>query len=48
MYTVFLFAYSQVADIPISHPSASKQHAVIQYRQVIEKNEFGDTKTRIK
>jgi hypothetical protein len=38
----------QVADIPISHPSASKQHAVIQYRQVVEKSEFGDTKTRIK
>ncbi|GHJ88598.1 hypothetical protein NliqN6_5000 [Naganishia liquefaciens] len=37
-----------VSDIPIAHPSASKQHAVIQYRQITEKNEFGDTKTMIK
>lgn len=25
-------------DIPIDHPSASKQHAVLQFRQVIPKN----------
>ncbi|KAJ9124020.1 hypothetical protein QFC22_000812 [Naganishia vaughanmartiniae] len=37
-----------VSDIPIDHPSASKQHAVIQYRQIIDRNEFGDTKTTIK
>jgi smad nuclear-interacting protein 1 len=37
-----------VSDIPISHPSASKQHAVIQFRQTTERNEFGDTKTAIK
>ncbi|BGP58350.1 hypothetical protein JCM8202_002893 [Rhodotorula sphaerocarpa] len=33
-----------VADIPVDHPSASKQHAVLQFRQVVERNEFGDTK----
>lgn len=37
-----------VADIPIDHPSASKQHAVIQYRNIIEKNDFGDEKRAIK
>lgn len=37
-----------VADIPIEHPSASKQHAVIQFRQVREKNEFGDVKSLTK
>ncbi|WFD32721.1 hypothetical protein MSPP1_003771 [Malassezia sp. CBS 17886] len=33
-----------VADIPIEHPSCSKQHAVIQFRQVTNKNEFGDVR----
>ncbi|PFH53894.1 hypothetical protein AMATHDRAFT_53539 [Amanita thiersii Skay4041] len=37
-----------VADIAIDHPSCSKQHAVIQYRLIQEKNEFGDTKATIK
>lgn len=37
-----------VADVPIDHPSASKQHAVIQYRNIIERNEFGDEKRTIK
>lgn len=31
-----------VADIPVDHPSCSKQHAVIQFRSVAKKNEFGD------
>lgn len=39
---------SQVADIPVDHPSTSKQHAVLQFRQVVERNEFGDTKSRTK
>ncbi|ORY76220.1 SMAD/FHA domain-containing protein [Leucosporidium creatinivorum] len=34
-----------VVDIPIDHPSTSKQHAVLQFRQVVERNEFGDTKS---
>ncbi|KAI9634006.1 SMAD/FHA domain-containing protein, partial [Dioszegia hungarica] len=37
-----------VTDIPIAHPSCSKQHAVIQYRQITEKNEYGDATTSIK
>lgn len=27
-----------IVDIPIDHPSASKQHAVLQFRQVLPKN----------
>ncbi|KAJ3117215.1 Smad nuclear-interacting protein 1 [Phlyctochytrium bullatum] len=30
-----LLKYRVVADIPIDHPSCSKQHAVIQFRQVL-------------
>ncbi|GAA6055047.1 Pre-mRNA leakage protein 1 [Rhodotorula toruloides] len=37
-----------VADIPVDHPSTSKQHAVLQFRQVVERNEFGDTKSLTK
>lgn len=37
-----------VTDIPIAHPSCSKQHAAIQYRQISEKNEFGDVTTSVK
>jgi smad nuclear-interacting protein 1 len=37
-----------VADISIDHPSCSKQHAVIQYRHVNEKDEFGGSKGVIK
>ncbi|KAN0087572.1 SMAD/FHA domain containing protein [Tylopilus felleus] len=37
-----------VADIFIEHPSCSKQHAVIQHRQVQEKDEFGGIKAIIK
>jgi smad nuclear-interacting protein 1 len=33
-----------VADIPVDHPSCSKQHAVIQYRHVQERDEFGGSK----
>ncbi|OCF38185.1 smad nuclear-interacting protein 1 [Kwoniella heveanensis BCC8398] len=37
-----------VTDIPIAHPSCSKQHAAIQYRQISEKNEYGDVTTSVK
>lgn len=37
-----------MTDIPIAHPSCSKQHAVIQYRQIQEKNEYGDVTTTVK
>lgn len=30
------------ADIPVEHPSCSKQHAVIQFRLVTKRNEFGE------
>lgn len=31
-----------VADIPIDHPSCSKQHAVFQFRYTVKKNEWGE------
>lgn len=37
-----------VADIPVDHQSCSKQHAAIQHRQIVEKNEFGDIKKTTK
>lgn len=36
-----------VVDIPLDHESCSKQHAVVQFRQIISTNEFGDKKKRI-
>ncbi|KAJ1033989.1 hypothetical protein NDA18_000863 [Ustilago nuda] len=36
-----------VVDIPLDHESCSKQHAVLQFRQTITTNEFGDKKKRI-
>ncbi|QRV87656.1 smad nuclear interacting protein [Ceratobasidium sp. AG-Ba] len=37
-----------VCDIPIEHPSCSKQHAVIQFRQVQVKDEYGVSKPFVK
>ncbi|WWC71976.1 uncharacterized protein I206_105935 [Kwoniella pini CBS 10737] len=37
-----------ITDIPIAHPSCSKQHSAIQYRQISEKNEYGDVTTAVK
>lgn len=37
-----------VVDVPLDHPSCSKQHAVIQFRLTIEKNEFGDEKRSVR
>jgi len=37
-----------VVDIPLDHPSCSKQHAVIQHRSIPEKDEFGNVKAKIK
>ena len=38
-----------VADIPVDHPSCSKQHAVIQFRYVVKKvGEFGDKDARVR
>ena len=37
-----------VADIPVDHPSISKQHAVIQYRFASLTSEYGDKSNTIK
>ncbi|KAI5305982.1 hypothetical protein KEM56_002654 [Ascosphaera pollenicola] len=37
-----------VVDLPIEHPSCSKQHAAIQFRYVETRNEFGDRIGRVK
>ncbi|CAG7985004.1 unnamed protein product [Penicillium salamii] len=37
-----------VVDFPIEHPSCSKQHAVLQFRFVEKKNEFGDRIGKVK
>lgn len=37
-----------VVDIPLDHLSCSKQHAVLQFRLIVERNEFGDEKRNIK
>lgn len=47
--SAYLFGRDRVVvDIPIDHPSSSKQHAVIQFRQISSTNEFGDSKTIVK
>ncbi|KAL6544440.1 hypothetical protein OROMI_023302 [Orobanche minor] len=38
----------RVADIPTDHPSCSKQHAVLQYRQVEEENRDGIMSKRVR
>ena len=37
-----------VVDMPIEHPSCSKQHAVIQFRYTEKRGEFGDRKGGVK
>ncbi|KAI5842635.1 SMAD/FHA domain-containing protein [Morchella snyderi] len=37
-----------VADLPVDHPSCSKQHAVIQFRFVTKVGEFGDKESSVK
>ncbi|KAG0145709.1 hypothetical protein CROQUDRAFT_658373 [Cronartium quercuum f. sp. fusiforme G11] len=47
--SAYLFGRDRlVVDVPIDHPSSSKQHAVLQFRQVQSKNEFGDIKSSVK
>lgn len=47
--SAYLFGRDRtVVDVVLDHPSCSKQHAVIQFRQVHEKNEYGDRKSVIK
>lgn len=37
-----------VVDYPVDHPSCSKQHAVIQFRYVEKRNEFGDRTGKVR
>lgn len=37
-----------VADLPVDHPSCSKQHAVLQFRYVTKVGEFGDKEGGVK
>ncbi|KAL3821025.1 hypothetical protein ACJIZ3_006930 [Penstemon smallii] len=47
--TCYLFGRERrVADIPTDHPSCSKQHAVLQYRQVEEENPDGTVSKRVR
>jgi len=38
----------KVVDLYVEHPSASKQHAVLQFRYVTKVNEHGDRKSQVK
>ncbi|KAL7009774.1 hypothetical protein EMMF5_000682 [Cystobasidiomycetes sp. EMM_F5] len=43
--SAYLFGRDRtVVDIHIEHPSSSKQHAVLQFRSIQERSEFGETK----
>ncbi|KAJ7245043.1 SMAD/FHA domain-containing protein [Mycena haematopus] len=47
--SAYLFGRDRlVADVALDHPSCSKQHAVIQYRFIQQKDEFGVLKGSIK
>ncbi|KAF8340551.1 SMAD/FHA domain-containing protein [Cantharellus anzutake] len=47
--SAYLFGRDRtVVDIPTEHPSCSKQHAVIQFRQVAQRNEWGETKNTVR
>lgn len=37
-----------VVDLPAEHPSISKQHAVIQFRHIEKRNEYGDKLGRVR
>lgn len=37
-----------VVDLPAEHPSISKQHAVVQFRYIERRNEFGDKVGKVK
>lgn len=39
---------STVVDVPVEHPSASKQHAVIQFRYTEKRDEWGERKGGVK
>lgn len=37
-----------MVDVMVEHPSASKQHAVVQFRYIEKRNEFGDKVGRVR
>jgi smad nuclear-interacting protein 1 len=37
-----------VVDFLVEHPSCSKQHAVVQFRYIEKRNEYGDKKGKVK
>jgi smad nuclear-interacting protein 1 len=37
-----------VADIPLDHASISNQHAILQFRQIVKVNDFGEIIQKIK
>ena len=39
---------AQVCDLPVDHPSCSKQHAVLQYRLVEYEKKDGSTGKRVR
>lgn len=36
-----------VADLPVEHPTCSKQHAVFQFRHITKTNDYGEKKDRV-
>ncbi|KAF9028198.1 hypothetical protein BGZ52_013260, partial [Haplosporangium bisporale] len=47
--SAFLFGRDRnVVDVPIDHPSCSKQHAVLQFRQIVETDNLGQSKRTTK
>lgn len=47
--SAFLFGRDRnVVDVPIEHPSCSKQHAVLQFRQIVETDALGQAKRTTK
>ncbi|KAK3813417.1 MAG: SMAD/FHA domain-containing protein [Benniella sp.] len=47
--SAFLFGRDRnVVDIPTDHPSCSKQHAVLQFRQIVETNALGQASRKTK
>jgi smad nuclear-interacting protein 1 len=46
--TAYLVGKEDVCDILLEHPSISKQHAVLQYRQIVKNNEFGENIKKVK
>jgi smad nuclear-interacting protein 1 len=47
--SAYLFGRDRtVVDIPLDHPSCSKQHAVLQYRQIELEDDEGNTRKLVK